>query len=96
MIVPLLPERGEGGGEGWSHALLAVVAMDGDYNPNGDCLSKRGVEQGKRRGELKDGFVYFMLSYFVIVFWLTFFIAGQLISAVVAACCFYHCGEKKG
>jgi hypothetical protein len=35
-----------------------------------------------------------MLSYFVIVFWLIFFNAGQLISAVVAACCCYHRGEK--
>jgi hypothetical protein len=26
-----------------------VVAMDGDDNCNGDCLSKKGVEQGKRR-----------------------------------------------
>ncbi len=29
--------------------LLAVVAMDGDDNRNGDHLSKKGVEQGKRR-----------------------------------------------
>ncbi len=69
--------------------------MDGNENCNGDCLSKKGIGQGKREGELKDGFVFFMLSYFVIVFWLTFFNAGQLISAVVAACCRYHCGEKK-
>jgi hypothetical protein len=27
---------------------------------------------------LKDGFVFFMLSYFVIVFWLIYFNAGQL------------------
>ncbi len=44
---------------------------------------------------MKDGFVFFMLSYFVIVFWLIFFNAGQLNSAVVAACCCYHRGEKK-
>jgi hypothetical protein len=40
---------GKGGWEGWLHALLAVVAMNGDDNRNGDCLSKKGVEQGKRR-----------------------------------------------
>jgi hypothetical protein len=38
-----------GGGDGWLHALLAVFAMDGDDNCNGDCLSKKGVQQGKRR-----------------------------------------------
>ena len=54
--------------------------MDGDDNRNGDCLSKIGVGQGKKgEKELKDGFVCFMLSYFVIVFWLIFFNAGQLI-----------------
>ena len=72
-----------------------VIAIDGDDNRNGDCLSKKGVGQGKGEKELKDGFVFFMLSYFVIVFWLIFFNAGQLISAVVAACCCYHRGEKK-
>ncbi len=41
---------GKGGGEGWLHWSLAVVAMDGDDNRNGDCLSKKGVEQGNRRG----------------------------------------------
>ncbi len=40
----------KGGGEGWQHTLLAVVAMDGNDNRNGDCLSKKGVGQGKRRG----------------------------------------------
>ncbi len=42
--------------------------MDGNDNSNGDCLSKKGVGQGKKEGELKNGFVFFMLSYFVIVF----------------------------
>ncbi len=69
--------------------------MDSDDNHNGDCLSKKGVEQEKRREGIESGFVFFMLSYFVIVFWLIFFNAGQLISAVVAACCCYHRGEKK-
>ncbi len=77
------------------HASLAVVAMDGDENCNGECLSKKGVGQGKGEKELKDGFVFFMLSYFVIVFWLIFFNAGQLISAIVAVCCCYHRGENK-
>ncbi len=44
---------------------------------------------------MKDWFVFFMPSYFVIVFWLTFFNAGQLISAIVTAYCHYHRGEKK-
>ncbi len=57
--------------------------------------AKKGLDKEKGGGELKDGFVFFMLSYFVIVFWLTFLNVGQLISAVVAACCHYHCGEKK-
>ena len=81
------------GGEGWPHASLGVVAMDGNDSCNGDCLSKKGVEQGKRRGGIERWF-FFMLSNFVIVFWLTFFNAGQLISAIVAACCCYHHGEK--
>ncbi len=61
--------------------------MEGDDNRNGNFLIKIWVGQGKREKELKDGFVFFMLSYFVIVFWLIFFNAGQLISAVVAVCC---------
>ncbi len=57
--------------------------------------AKKGLDKEKGEGELKDGFVFFMLSYFVIVFWLTFFNAGQLISAFVNMCCCYHHGEKK-
>ncbi len=53
------------------------------------------MDKKKGKGELKDGFVFFMLSYFVTVLWLTFFNAGQLIPAVVTACCCYHGGEKK-
>ncbi len=75
--------------------MLAIVVMDGDDNRNGDCLSKIGVEQGKKRDEIERWVCFFMLSYFVIVFWLIFFNAGQLISAIVAACCCYHRGEKK-
>ncbi len=56
--------------------------MDGDDNRNGDCLSKIGVGQGIERWVF-----FFMLSYFVIVFWLIFVNAGQLISAIVAVCC---------
>ncbi len=46
---------GEGGrgGDGRLHALLAVVAMNGNDNHNGDCLSKKGVGQGKRRGGIE-------------------------------------------
>ncbi len=76
-------EEGRGGGEGWLHALLAVVVMDGDDNLIDDCLSKkRGWTREKER------------TYFVIVCWLIFFNAGQSISAVVAVCCCYHYGEK--
>jgi hypothetical protein len=71
---------GWGGGEGWLHASLVVVVMDGDDNLNGDCLSKKGVGQGKRRGGIERWVCFFMLSYFVIVFWLTFSNAGRLIS----------------
>ena len=83
------------GGGSWLHALLAIVAMDSDDNCNCDCLSKKGVEQGIRREGIERWVCFFMLSYFVIVFWLIFFNAGQLISAIVAACCCYHCGEKR-
>ncbi len=69
--------------------------MDGDDNHNGDCLSKKGVEQGKRKERIERCVCFFMLSYFVIVFWFIFFNASQLISAVVAACCCYHHGEKR-
>jgi hypothetical protein len=68
------------GGEGWPHALLAVIGTDGNENCYGNCLSKKGVGQGKRRGGIKRWVCFFMLSSFVIVFWLTFFNAGQLIS----------------
>jgi hypothetical protein len=47
------------GGEGWPHASLAVVAMDGDGNCNGDCLSKKGVGQGKRRGGIERWVCFF-------------------------------------
>ncbi len=50
---------GKGGGEGWLHALLVVIAMDGDDNHNGDCLSKKGVGQGKRREGI-ERWVYFI------------------------------------
>jgi hypothetical protein len=45
-----------GGGEGWLHALLAIVGMYDDDNCNGNCLSKKGLDRGKGEGELKDGF----------------------------------------
>ncbi len=61
--------------------------MDGDDNCNGDCLSKKEVEQGKRREGIERWVIFFMLSYFVIVILLIFFNAGQSISAVVTACC---------
>jgi hypothetical protein len=68
--------------------LLAVVAMDGDDNCNGDCLIKKGVEQGKRREGIERCF-FFSCCLILLLFF------GQLISAVVAACCCYHRGENK-
>jgi hypothetical protein len=59
---------------------MAVVGMDGNDNLNGDCLSKKGVRQGKRTGGIERWVCFFMLTFFDIVFWLTFFNAGQLIS----------------
>ncbi len=38
---------------------------------------------------------FFMLSYFVLDFWLTFFNAFHLISAVISVCCCYHRGVKR-
>ncbi len=68
------------GGDGRPHALLAIAGLDGNDNHNGDCLSKkRGWIREKERGNLKIG-SFFMLSFFVIVFWLFFFNVGRLIS----------------
>ena len=50
---------GKGGGEGWLHASLAVNAMDGDDNCNGNCLSKIGVGQGKRREGIERWVCFF-------------------------------------
>ena len=36
-----------------------------------------------------------MLSYFVLVFLLTFFNAFHLISAIISVCCCFHRGEKR-
>ncbi len=69
----------------WMAMTIAMVTV----------RAKKGLDKKKGEGELKDVFVFFMLSYFVIVFWLTFFNAGKLIPAIVAACCCYHRGEKK-
>jgi hypothetical protein len=49
------------GGEGWHHALLAVVGW----------MSKKGIGQGKKKGGIES--FYLMLSYIVIVFCLIFF-----------------------
>jgi hypothetical protein len=74
LPLPLL--QAAGGGEGWLHVSLVVVGMDSDDNHNGHCLSKKGVGQGKRRGGIERWVCFFMLSYFVIVFWLIIFNAG--------------------
>ncbi len=68
----------------WTAMTIAMVTFE-----------KKGVGQGKRREGIERWVCFFMLSYFVIVFWLIFFNAGQLISAVVAASCCYHRGEKR-
>jgi hypothetical protein len=61
------------GGEGRLYASLAIAGLDDNDNHDGDCLSKkRGCTREKERGNLKMG-LFFMLSYFVIVFWLFFF-----------------------
>ncbi len=75
LPLPLLRAVGRGG-EGRPHASLAVVGMDGNDIHNGNCLSKKGVGQGKMRGGIERWVCFFMLSYFVIVFWLIFFNAG--------------------
>ncbi len=66
LLLPPLPplSAGGGGGEGWPHVLLSVVGMDGDDNCNSNCLSKKGVGQGKRRGGIERWVWFFMLSYF--------------------------------
>ncbi len=38
---------------------------------------------------------FFMLPYFVLVFWLTFFNEFHLISVVISVWCCFHCGEKR-
>ncbi len=38
---------------------LAVVAMDGDDNRNGDFFSKKRVEQGKRREGIERWVCFF-------------------------------------
>jgi hypothetical protein len=50
----------------WTVMKIAMVTV----------WAKKGLDKKKGEGEMKDGFVFFMLSYFVIVFWLTFFNAG--------------------
>jgi hypothetical protein len=59
-------------GEGWPHASLAVVVMDGDDNRSGNCLRKKGVGQGKRRGGLKDGFDFSCCLILLLFFGLPF------------------------
>jgi hypothetical protein len=61
-----------GWGEGWLHASLAVIGMDSDDNCNGNCLRKKGVRQGRRRGGIERWVHFFMLSYFIIIFGLPF------------------------
>jgi hypothetical protein len=46
--------------------------MDGNDNCNGDCLSKKGVGQGKRRGGIERWGCFLMLSYLLLFFGLPF------------------------
>jgi hypothetical protein len=73
LIVPWLLGRGEGGGVRascmhcwrslqWTVMTIAMLIV----------WAKKGLDKEKGEGELKDGFVFFMLSYFVIVFGLPF------------------------
>ncbi len=59
---------GKGGGEGWLHASLAVFAMDGNDNRNGDCLSKVGVGQEKRREGIERWVCFFRTVLFCYCF----------------------------
>ncbi len=61
LTMTMMIDRGggEGGGEGWLHALLAVIATDGNDNCNGDCLSKKGVGQGTRRKGIERWVCFF-------------------------------------
>ncbi len=69
------------GREGRPHASLEIAGLDSDDNCNGGCLSKKkGLDKGKGEVEFKERSVFFMLSYFVIVFWLLFFNVDGLIS----------------
>jgi hypothetical protein len=54
----------------------------------------RRMTRKNERGYWKMG-GFFMLSFFVLVFLLTFFNAFHLISAVISVCCCYHRGEKR-
>ncbi len=73
---PQAARRGERAGRmrccrslGWTAMAIAIATVWG----------KKGLDKGEGEGELKDGF-FFMLFYFVMVFWLALFNAGQLIS----------------
>ncbi len=46
--------------------------MDGNDNHNGDCLSKKGVGQGKRREGIERWVWFFHAVFFVIFFGLSF------------------------
>ncbi len=67
LPLPLLQAVWGGGGEGRPHASLAIAGLGSDDNPYGNCLSRKKVGQGKRRGGIEIWVCFFMLSYFVIV-----------------------------
>jgi hypothetical protein len=68
LVVPLLQGSIEGGGRGLAAMLLVVVAMDGYDNCNGDCLSKNGFGQGKKKGGIERWVCFFYAVLFCYCF----------------------------
>jgi hypothetical protein len=69
--------------------------MDGNDNHNVDCLSKKGVGQGKRSGGIERWVCFFHAVLFCYCFLAYLFQCRSIDFVVVAACCRYHRGEKK-
>jgi hypothetical protein len=74
---------GKGGWKGWLHALLAVIAMDGNDNCNGYCLSKIGVGQGRRR----EGIERLVCFFHAVLFCYCFFAYRFQCRSIDFCCC---------